>query len=96
MHPTSTTGEASLKLFGYWIQIGEYRERCEQEDMTVPGRGQQVLTVLLQFTSVLACYYISPPLELQYFMSAIRSENKTLYTIKCSGTRLAGNRLSLQ
>lgn len=30
----------------------------------MPRRGQEVVTTLLQFTSVLAGYYVPPPLEL--------------------------------
>lgn len=75
-HCTSTTCETILKLFSHGIQIWEDRERCEQEHMAVPGRGQEVVTALLQFTSVLAGYYVSPPLELQHHESAIRSEKK--------------------
>lgn len=54
-------------------------------------RGQEVVAILLQFTSVLACYYVSPPLELRHPKSAIRSDKHTLYAIRCSGTKV-GNK----
>lgn len=94
MHPTSTTSEAILEFFGYMIKIWENRERCEQEDVTVSGRGQEVVAILLQFTSMLACYYVSPPLELGFPKSAIRSEENVLYIIRLSDTKLLGNDLS--
>lgn len=82
VHPTSTTCEAILKFFGPRIKIWENRERREQEDITVSGWGQEVMAVLLQFTSVLTCYYVSPPLELQHAKLAIISEKYTLHTIR--------------
>jgi hypothetical protein len=72
MAPTCATREALLNLFGRGIQVGEYRKCREQEVITVPWEGQEAFTVFLQLASVLTCYNVPPPLDLQNSELAIR------------------------
>lgn len=58
----------------------------------MPGRWQVVVRALLQFTSVLACYYVSPPLELQHLL-AIRPEKNKFYTTRRPDAELPANDL---
>lgn len=69
---TSTTHQTPLNLVGPWVKIGEYRKCREQVFITVPREGQKALTALLQFASVLTCYNVPPPLDLQNIESVVR------------------------